>query len=61
MIEINNEYYNAKDIRRLNRNNRGNLVITFTNGDIEHTDYYYDDYDLDELLKDWVKVLEDKK
>ncbi len=35
MLEIEGAFYNAKEIRRLGRNNRDNLVITYTNGEVE--------------------------
>lgn len=59
MLKIENGYYNAREIRRLGRNNRDNLVITYANGEVEHTDYYYSDYSFAELVKQWEKCLKE--
>lgn len=52
MLKIENGYYNAKEIRRLGRSNRDNLVITYVNGEVEHTNYYCNDYMFNELVKE---------
>lgn len=57
MLKIENGYYNAKEIRRLGRSNRDNLVITYVNGEVEHTNYYYNDYMFNELVKEWERCL----
>ena len=60
MLDIDNKYYNSKDIRCLNLSNRDNLVITFINGDVENTDSYCNDYRFKQILEQWKKELEDK-
>ena len=57
MLEIEGAFYNAKEIRRLGRNNRENLVITYVSGEVEHTDYYFNDYMFNQLVKEWEKCL----
>lgn len=57
MLEIGNRFYNAKDIRYIARNNRGNVCIEFVNGDYIHTDNFYGDYAFEELLKKWESKL----
>lgn len=34
LLNIEGAYYNAQEIRELERNNRDNLVITYTNGEV---------------------------
>lgn len=57
MLKIENAYYNAKEIRKLSRTNRDNLIITYTNGEQDFTDYYFNDYRFEELIKEWEKCL----
>lgn len=57
MLKIENGYYNAKDIRKLSRNNRDNLIITYVNGEQDVTDYYFNDYMFEELINEWEKCL----
>lgn len=57
MLKIENAYYNAKDIRKLSRTNRDNLIITYVNGEQDVTDYYFSDYNFKELVKEWEKCL----
>lgn len=57
MLKIENAYYNAKDIRKLSRTNRDNLIITYINGEQDCTDYYFSDYCFEELVKEWEKCL----
>lgn len=57
MLKIGNGYYNPMAIRRLGLSNRNNLIITFTNGEIDHTDQYYSEYSFEELVESWEKQL----
>lgn len=57
MLKIENGYYNAKDIRKLSRTNRDNLIITYINGDEDITNYYFSDYNFEELTKEWERCL----
>lgn len=57
MLKIENAYYNAKDIRKLSRTNRDNLIITYINGDCDVTDYYFNDYMFNNLIKEWEQCL----
>lgn len=57
MLKIENAYYNAKDIRKLSRTNRDNLIITYVNGEEEFTNYYFSDFGFEELVKEWEKCL----
>ncbi len=57
MLKIENGYYNAKEIRKLARTNRDNLIITYANGETEYTDYYYNDYMFEKLVEEWEKCL----
>ncbi len=57
MLKINNTYYNANNIRKLSRTNRNNLIITYTDGEQDVTDYYFDDYSFKQLIKEWEKCL----
>ena len=57
MLRIGNGYYNPREIRRLGLNNRDNLVITYTNGEVEHTNEHYSEYRFSELIKEWEKSL----
>lgn len=61
LLKIEDAYYNAKEIRRLGRNNRDNLVITYTNGEIEHTDYQCSEPRFNMLVKEWEKCLNEKQ
>lgn len=57
MLKIGKAYYNAKDIRKLARTDRNNLIIEFVNGEQDITNYYYDDYGFKELIVAWEKCL----
>ncbi len=57
MFKIGKGYYNAKEIRKLSRTNRDNLIITYVNGEQEVTDYYYSDYSFEKLIKEWEQCL----
>ena len=57
MLKIENAYYNARDIRKLSRTNRDNLIITYVNGEQDVTDYYFSDYYFEQLVKEWEECL----
>lgn len=57
MLKIENAYYNARDIRKLSRTNRNNLIITYTSGEQDFTDYYFSDYCFEQLVKEWKECL----
>lgn len=57
MLKIENSYYNAKEIRKLSRTNRDYLIITYINGEQDVTDYYFNDYRFEQLVKEWEKCL----
>ena len=57
MLKIENAYYNARDIRKLSRTNRDNLIITYVNGEQDITDYYFSDYYFKQLVKEWEECL----
>ena len=57
MLKIGNAFYNARDIRKLSRTNRDNLIITYVNGEQDVTDYYFSDYCFEQLVKEWEECL----
>lgn len=57
MLKIENTYYNAREIRKLSRTNRDNLIITYINGEQDVTDYYFNDYRFEQLVKEWEQCL----
>lgn len=57
MLKIENGYYNARDIRKLSRTDRDNLIITYTNGEQDFTNYYFSDYAFKQLVEEWEKCL----
>lgn len=57
MLKIENAYYNAREIRKLSRTDRNHLIITYTNGEQDFTNYYFSDYVFEQLVKEWERCL----